>query len=365
MKRKNQALTLGEILLALALMSIVLVSATLTLQWALRGNIEQRNQTEAAFIAQKVTEELWSRPALPETSQGNEQNKTWESIAKPVDSQMTDLTVAVYGSDRNQKLYQLSSQRRSFKRIVLIQNKDGIWQKHEDLAKLRLIAPGITSEFSISPDCKNIAYTTLLSGARQIVWAPLENLQKKQSLLAPPPQCLEPCFSPDGKQLSFTAYINNRAQVCVADTQTGKWFNRSSSGNEEGSASWNPDGKNLVWCRDGNQIVLTKGNDTTVLFQDSQWKYKPRISSNGKMLTFAGGGDGGPHIYTYEFSTQKTTRRTQQGFHKKPVFSVDGGRILYLKDAQVESINLDGTATEALTNPDDGQITDHTWLGTP
>ncbi len=58
MKRKNQALTLGEILLALALMSIVLVSATLTLQWALRGNIEQRNQTEAAFIAQKVTEKL-------------------------------------------------------------------------------------------------------------------------------------------------------------------------------------------------------------------------------------------------------------------------------------------------------------------
>ena len=359
-------MTLGEILLSLALMSIVLVSATMTLQWALRGNIEQRRATEAAFLAQKVTEELWSRPALPPTGQGRELDQVWQSVATPTDSQLTDLTVAIYAADSTERLYQLRTRRRAFKRIVLIQNKAGIWQKHEDLAKLRLIAPGIVTEFSVSSDYQMLAYAKLEDdGVRQLVWCKLSEPAKTTALQSPPPQCFEPCFSPDGSQLAFTAYVDNRAQVCIAETTTGKWSNLSTSSSEEGSASWSSDGKSLVWCRDGTKIVWSKGNSTQVLLSDSQWKYKPRLSPDGTQLVFTGGQDGGPNVYSYNLRTQQLTKKTLSGFHKKPVFSQDGQRILFSKESQLYSMNLDGSASEALTTPEDGAVLDHTWLGIP
>ena len=90
-----------------------------------------------------------------------------------------------------------------------------------------------------------------------------------------------------------------------------------------------------------------------------------RFSPDGTQIVFSGGQDGGLNIYTYDLRAQQATKRTQTGSHRKPIYSCDGLRILCCKDSIVQSMNIDGTAIEALTTEEEGPITDHTWLGTP
>lgn len=66
----------------------------------------------------------------------------------------------------------------------------------------------------------------------------------------------------------------------------------------------------------------------------------------------------------FDLRSQKVTVLTQKSYHIKPVYSQDGRRILYRKEKQLFTMNIDGTGDELLWDFKD-DVGDFSWLGVP
>ena len=157
-----------------------------------------------------------------------------------------------------------------------------------------------------------------------------------QVALASPEPVISPAWSPDGRELAYVSFENQKAAVWVQDVATGK---RRMVANFRGSNSapaWSPDGTQLAvtLSRDGgSQIYLLdrNGGNLRRLTTSTAIDTEPVFAPDGKSLYFVSDRGGGPQIYRMALSGGAPERVTfGGGYNISPALSPDGRTLAYI-----------------------------------
>jgi len=149
-----------------------------------------------------------------------------------------------------------------------------------------------------------------------------------------------PALAPDGKRLAVIGTVNLAADLEVYDAQRGTRVALLSQGSNLADPAWSPDGKTiavtsytlgvprlLLVAADGSRadpLVITAAGEP----------YRPSFSPDGAWLTYtlrlpAGGND----IHAVELRTGRDVALTADGKSWGGVFSPDGTRLAFLREA--------------------------------
>jgi TolB protein len=350
-------MTLGEVLMGMAILSMILVLAAGVLHWALTGSQTQQNKTVSAFLAQQQMEDLVAEPR-PQSGQGTFQapygDYTWKATVSALEKD-TILEIQVSVDGPRGARYRLSTQRRKDLRRFVFRQEDRLYAADEDRPQPDLLSRGLKSQgYSLSPaDGQTLAYVDLWQGKPQIFRRKIGESQGT-IWIQQEGGAQEPCFSPDGREVAFTTVVEGMSQVFV--WRQGGVSPRSRGGHHDGSPTYTPDGKGLIVCRDQFSLVLLQGgSETTLVESDTGWNSSPSLSADGKTLVFMSNRDGNPEIYAMNLAGKQIRRLTDDpGYDSQPQFSGDGQRILFSRRheglTRLYSMNPDGTQLTALTS---------------
>ena len=357
--RRRQGHTLGEVLMSMALLALVAVTALGILQWALYGSQTQQGKTMAALLAQRQMEQLLAEQE-PRSGSGEfaspHQGFSWAARVEEIkDEPFLNLEITVNGP-RGAR-YHLKTQRCKQRRNLVYLSNKRLLKTSEDVREDEILfeQPGL-SEYSVSPDGKTQAFVDFEEGKPQIFERPLQKDGTITRLARHPEGMREPSYSPDGKSLAFVTQEDGRSQVFIWDLSTNTYKNRSQGEHHDGSPTWTPDGKGLIVCRDGNSLVLLgEGSEKVLVELEDAWMATPEMSKDGKTLLLMSSRDGNPELYTVDLATRQWKRLTDNpGYDEQPHFSPDGKRILFTSQGEDEvprlySMNPDGSALTPLT----------------
>ena len=352
---RRRGFTLGEILMAMALFALTLVTALGVLHWALLGTQRQQNQTRAVFLGQQRLELLLAE-SEPKSGQGSfeppNQDYRW---AVDVQEDVAFLKIKMKVSGPRGAAYTLQTERRKEVRSLAYRSQDSLYQSAEELPEAIPLAEHIgRGEYSLSPDGQQVAFVAPHHGKNQIFLKKLNSQEPARLLLEHPEGAGEPCFSPDGQRLAFTSQENGVSQVFVYTLATHAWVNLSRNSHQEGAPAWFPDGKSLLVCRDTSSIVrrFISGSEEILVPESEGWNAAP--STDGQALVvFMSSRDGNPEIYSLELRSKKLARLTNDpAYDTSP--HIKGRRILFQSNRdggaqRLFSMNLDGTEVTALT----------------
>jgi serine/threonine protein kinase/Tol biopolymer transport system component len=158
-------------------------------------------------------------------------------------------------------------------------------------AKSKRIEPhlgGISAEFlSFSSDGKQIAYVTYPEG---ILWRAKADGSERVQLTSPPIRPAVCRWSPDGKQILFTARQNSQlAELYTVSAQGGspQQLIPSVEGTGREDGNWSPDGRKIVFAVFEPKASLAildvaTGNVTTIPGSDEL--FSPRWSPDGRFI---------------------------------------------------------------------------------
>lgn len=113
---------------------------------------------------------------------------------------------------------------------------------------------------------------------------------------------LSPAWSPDGRNLAYMTYANNRSQIIVQDIASGSRRVIAESDEISSAPSFSPDGRSLVFVQSGNNnpdiylINLASGGKTR-LTNHAGIDTEPFFSPDGRFIYFTSDRAGSPQIY--------------------------------------------------------------------
>jgi TolB protein len=173
---------------------------------------------------------------------------------------------------------------------------------------------------------------------------------------------MSPAWSPDGSKLTFTSFIKGKAEIFRYDVTTKKVVQLTqSSGNNSGS-NWSFDGRTIAFSGsvNGRTSIFTMrsadGSDRTLLVGESGLEVEPAFSPDGRLLAWASGRFGNPHIFVRQLSGKRDVRITTAGwYNSSPSWRPDGKKLAFAGyDRDIDRydifiVNPDGTGLERLT----------------
>ena len=339
----RRGFSLAELLMGIALLAVVLVSAFGVLQWALFGSLRQQSQTRAAFLAQQQMERIFleDEPKNEDGSLGS--GFSWHSQVQE-NGDFLAIEVKVIGPAG--AAFKLSSERRKELHQLVFRSQDQLLQTAEDLPEPTPLAQMSPGEYSLSPDGQQVALVAPYQGKPQIFVRRAHSQEAPQLLFEHPEGAGEPRYSPDGTQLAFTSQANGLSQVFVYTLGRKAWRNVSNNSHQENSPGWFPDSQSLLVCRDGNSIVkrLMNGAEEILVPESEGWNAAP--ATDGKNLVFMSSRDGNPEIYALGLASRKLTRLTDDpAYDTAP--QIRGQRVVFQSNRSGEqhlyAVNLDGS----------------------
>jgi len=169
---KKRGFTLSEILMGMALLALILVSALVILQWALMGSLRQQSQTRAAFLAQQQMESLLQEEE-PRAGQGTfAEGYAWKAQVTAVED-FLKVEVPVKGPAG--AAFTLATERRRELHSLAFRSQDKVFQTAENLPEPLLLAES-GSEYCLSPDGQRMAYVAPSEGKPQIREPPIPTM---------------------------------------------------------------------------------------------------------------------------------------------------------------------------------------------
>jgi TolB protein len=181
-----------------------------------------------------------------------------------------------------------------------------------------------------------IAYVTRAAGRYALRIADADG-EGGQVALQSPDAIISPAWSPDGRQLAYVSFEQQKAVVWVQDVASGQ---RRPIANFRGSNSapaWSPDGRQLALTlsRDGGSQLFVMsadgGGTPRRLTQSSAIDTEAAWAPDGKSLVFVSDRGGAPQVYRIAATGGEPQRITfSGGYNISPALSPDGKSLAYI-----------------------------------
>jgi Tol biopolymer transport system component len=102
---------------------------------------------------------------------------------------------------------------------------------------------------------------------------------------------MEPCWSPDGKQIAFMSIRDDNADIYVMNSDGTAQTNLTNHPGGDGAPQWSPDGSKILWSsnRTGPGRIFTMnadGSDAMELTHTGVLEFSPCWSPSGKRIAY-------------------------------------------------------------------------------
>ena len=152
----------------------------------------------------------------------------------------------------------------------------------------------------------------------------------ENTIYASAKQILSPAWSPDGRQLAYVSFENDRSEIFVQDISSGARSKISSAPGINSAPAWSPDGSYLA-------LTLSSGGNPDIYIMEMATRKLRKLtnhhgidteaawSPDGRYLVFTSNRSGSPQIYQIPFGGGKAKRLTFEGnYNAAPSISGDG-----------------------------------------
>jgi len=176
---------------------------------------------------------------------------------------------------------------------------------------------------------------------------------------------ISPAWSPDGKELAYVSFEDQKAVVYAQEMASGR---RRVVANFRGSNSapaWSPDGQMMALTlsrEGGSQIYLVGRNGGTPrrLTTSSAIDTEPCFAPDGRTLYFVSDRGGSPQVYRMPVAGGSADRVTYTGnYNISPAISPDGRTMAFISRQgntfRLHTLDLQSGAVQALTDTSDDE----------
>ena len=195
-----------------------------------------------------------------------------------------------------------------------------------------------------SPDGRSVAYTRFLDGRGPIIVHDLATGRSKQVLGTESQLNFTPAFSPDGRTLAFARTdqeggtdiyaVNVADQCCLRRLTVGRFADNL-------SPTYAPDGRRMAFVstRPGTPQIYAMSSDGTDQELLTPYDYgatgasnAPEWSPDGASVAFHRDIDRAPQIFILEVGSRRFKQLTSSGRNSDPTWAPDGRHLAFVSD---------------------------------
>lgn len=180
-----------------------------------------------------------------------------------------------------------------------------------------------------------VAYIKKIDGAKEVCIADYNGANERQ-ITHTGSINLSPVFSPDGRTLYFTSFLDGSPQLYQASVQTGEVKALTAFEGIAAAPAIAPTGDKIacVLSKDGNSEIYVldlKGNIIKRLTRHRSIDSSPTWSPDATMIAFSSDRTGAPQIYVMDSDGLNLRRLTYVGgYNDSPIWSDRGDRITFV-----------------------------------
>ena len=189
------------------------------------------------------------------------------------------------------------------------------------------------TDVDVTPDGEWLVYSLRENGA---LWKSRRNGKERQELTAASPGAIAPQWSPDGKEVLFTAYfLSKRPQIYLVSSSGGtpRAILPDPATGSSTSADWAPDGNHILfdYFENGKSSlrVLDRKAQKIDVIPGSEGLTQGRWSPDGNHVAAIDGARN--QIVLYSFGSQQWTTLTEDANAQGMRWSADGNFVYFQK----------------------------------
>lgn len=147
---------------------------------------------------------------------------------------------------------------------------------------------------------------------------------------------MSPSWSPNGKEIAYVSFENNRAQIFISTVATGQRRSVSKQPGINGAPAWSPDGTRLALVLSQQSvpkiyILNLTNNELEQVTTGPSLDTEPRFSPDGQSLYYTSNRGGQPQIYRVHLQSRSIERVTFDGdYNARAIPTADGKSIVMI-----------------------------------
>lgn len=219
-----------------------------------------------------------------------------------------------------------------------------------------------------SPDGSQIAYVSFEQQRATVYVQSLDSAQRRL-VAAFPGSNSAPIWSPDGRQMALVLTREGNSSIYLMSS-TGQGLRRITESDAiDTEPVFTPDGQSLLFTSDrgGNpqiyRLSLADGSLVRLTFESGS-AFSPRVSPDGKGFVFSLYKEGTFYICVQDFETGQVQILTTGGWEKKPSYSPNGKIILFATETMgrgiLATVSNDGRVKQKMV-AQRGDIREPVW----